>query len=383
LNRGNPFPRTLAIAALICAAAGLVAILFAARVGGKMRDIEVPWTAATRARAAEPLYRAEDQHYQFKYLPAFAVLAIPLGAMPLPTAKAAWFVTSVLLLAAVLSLSLRVLPERRKPAWILIGVTVVAMAKFYGHDIVLGQMNLPLCVFALLSILALRRGREAEAGIWITLAIVVKPYAAIFLPWIAARRRWPSVASTAVGLAVVAALPAVFYGVDGDIALHREWWRTVTASTAPNLTNQDNVSIAGMYAKWMGITSASSALTVVTSGALLALLALVFVRRGPIRLPEALEGGLLLTSIPLLSPQGWDYVLLLATPAVVCLVDRLRDTPRAWQVVTAAALITMGFTIFDLVGRTIYTTAMRISIISVCAIVMMIGLTELRRRAIA
>jgi hypothetical protein len=383
LNRGNPFPRTLAIAALICAAAGLVAILFAARVGGKMRDIEVPWTAATRARAAEPLYRAEDQHYQFKYLPAFAVLAIPLGAMPLPTAKAAWFVTSVLLLAAVLSLSLRVLPERRKPAWILIGVTVVAMAKFYGHDIVLGQMNLPLCVFALLSILALRRGREAEAGIWITLAIVVKPYAAIFLPWIAARRRWPSVASTAVGLAVVAALPAVFYGVDGDIALHREWWRTVTASTAPNLTNQDNVSIAGMYAKWMGITSASSALTVVTSGALLALLALVFVRRGPIRLPEALEGGLLLTSIPLLSPQGWDYVFLLSTPAIMLWVNYEDRLPLVIRAVTAAAIAVVGLSLFDVMGRAAYAAFMALSVITVCFVVVIGSIATLRVKGVA
>jgi hypothetical protein len=303
--------------------------------------------------------------------------------MPLPTAKAAWFVTSVLLLAAVLSLSLRVLPERRKPAWILIGVTVVAMAKFYGHDIVLGQMNLPLCVFALLSILALRRGREAEAGIWITLAIVVKPYAAIFLPWIAARRRWPSVASTAVGLAVVAALPAVFYGVDGDIALHREWWRTVTASTAPNLTNQDNVSIAGMYAKWMGITSASSALTVVTSGALLALLALVFVRRGPIRLPEALEGGLLLTSIPLLSPQGWDYVFLLSTPAIMLWVNYEDRLPLVIRAVTAAAIAVVGLSLFDVMGRAAYAAFMALSVITVCFVVVIGSIATLRVKGVA
>ena len=38
-------------------------------------------TGARRARAAqaEPLYRTDDGHFQFKYLPAFAVLAIPIG----------------------------------------------------------------------------------------------------------------------------------------------------------------------------------------------------------------------------------------------------------------------------------------------------------------
>jgi len=35
--------------------------------------------------------------------------------------------------------------------------------------------------------------------------------------------------------------------------------------------------------------------------------------------------------IPLVSPQGWDYVLLLATPAVVCLVDRWGELTKWWQ----------------------------------------------------
>ena len=47
--------------------------------------------------------------------------------------------------------------------------------------------------------------------------------------------------------------------------------------------------------------------------------------------PEYLECALLMLLIPLVSPQGWDYVLLLATPAVVCLVDRWREFPTIWR----------------------------------------------------
>ena len=35
-------------------------------------DFVVPRTAAERFLAHEPLYRPEDGHYQYKYLPAFA-----------------------------------------------------------------------------------------------------------------------------------------------------------------------------------------------------------------------------------------------------------------------------------------------------------------------
>ena len=33
------------------------------------------------------VYRADDEHYRFKYLPTFAVLTIPLSFVPLPAAK--------------------------------------------------------------------------------------------------------------------------------------------------------------------------------------------------------------------------------------------------------------------------------------------------------
>ena len=42
--------------------------------------------------------------------------------------------------------------------------------------------------------------------------------------------------------------------------------------------------------------------------------------------PNYLEGAYFFVLVPLLSPQGWDYVLLLGLPAYMCLVDRWGDT---------------------------------------------------------
>ena len=53
-----------------------------------MPDFEVYWRAGVRALAAEPLYREEDAHFRLKYLPAFAVLCIPAGLLPLTASKA-------------------------------------------------------------------------------------------------------------------------------------------------------------------------------------------------------------------------------------------------------------------------------------------------------
>lgn len=348
-----------------------------------MPDLEVYWTAAVRARAAEPLYRAEDRHYQFKYLPAFAVIAIPGGLLPLTVAKGAWFTISVLLLVALVALSLSLLPERRKPAWLIVTLTLLAMAKFFGHELVLGQMNVLFAVVVVLALAALRGGHEAAAGVLMALAVVVKPYAVIFLPWLVARRRARSAVAISAGLLAVLALPALSYGIGGDVELHRAWWRTVTESTAPNLTNPDNVSVAAMYAKWIGAGRTAAALAAATTALLLVCAGFVFFRRARVAFPEGLEGALLLTLIPLLSPQGWDYVFLVSTPAIAYLINYEDRLPRAVRVLVIAAVAVIGLSLYDVMGRAAYGAFMALSIISLCYFVVIGALCALRAEEVA
>jgi len=84
IARGLPAVARSAKAGLLAAAVlAALAALFAFKAAAKMPDFEVYWRAGVRARAAEPLYRDEDVHFRLKYLPAFAVLSIPAGLLPL------------------------------------------------------------------------------------------------------------------------------------------------------------------------------------------------------------------------------------------------------------------------------------------------------------
>jgi len=376
-------PAAIAIAILAGIMAFTAARAFPDRLSRKMPDLEVYWTAAARAHNAEPLYRPEDGHYQFKSLPACAVLTAPAARVPLELAKSAWFAISVMLVVALLASSLSLLPEPRHSAWWIVTATLVVMLKFYGHELILGQMNALFAVIVVFAVVALRFGHEAIAGVLLALAIVVKPYAVLFAPWILARRRAASIAALGLGTLALLALPAAVYGVAGDIELHVAWWRTVTESTAPNLTNADNVSIAAMWAKWMGIGGTATLLSIVSSAALLAAAAFVFLRRRASRFPEGLEAALLLTCIPLLSPQGWDYVFLVATPAVMFVLNYFRDLPRVMRAAAAAALVLIGFTLYDIMGRAAYSTFMMLSIITVCFFVVAGALVTIRARAVA
>lgn len=361
----------------------LLVALFAFKVSAKMPDYEVYWRTGARAAAAEPLYRAEDEHYQLKYLPAFAVLAIPAAMLPLPISKAVWFGIMVALVCALLALSLALLPERRKADWILVAATFIVMAKFYGHELVLGQVNLLLVTTVLLAVHACLRGWPVVGGLLIALAIVVKPYAVIFMPWLVGRRDVRALAASLAGLAAVLVLPSLAYGVDGAIALHRDWWKTVTESTAPNLLNADNVSVAAMYAKWMGPGRAAALLALATACVLLAAAAAVVLLRTRVAAPDGLEAAMLLTLIPLLSPQGWDYVFLASTPAVMYLVNYERGLAGPLRMVTIAALALVAFSLYDVMGRRAYGLFMALSLVTVCYLVIVAALVALRVRRVA
>ncbi len=307
----------------------------------------------------------------------------PFGVLDRETGKALWFAISVGLLALLLRWSVAALPERRLSQGILLGFAIVLMAKFYAHELVLGQVNLLLGALLLMSLLSIQIGRPLIAAGLVGVAVFIKPYALILVPWLLVTQGWPAAVMAAGIVALGLLLPAVMYGWSGNLDLLRGWLHTVTDSTLPNLLGNDNVSIAAMWAKWLGPGSVASTLAWLTVAGTLVLVIVTWWRRRSVSAPEYLECALLMLLIPLISPQGWDYVLLLATPAVVCLVDRWRELRRSWQWVLGVALALMGLTMFDVMGRTLYGRFMALSLVSVCALIVAAGLVHVRWRGLA
>jgi Glycosyltransferase family 87 len=362
----------------------LLAIAFyATRIRYEMIDFITWRQAAVRGLHAEPLYRVEDGHYQFKYFPLFALMMAPFGALDEDTGKALWFAVLLALLAALLRWSVAALPDRRMPQSTIALITILLMAKFYAHELLLGQANLLLGALLLAALLAVQRDRPVIAGALVGLAVFVKPYALIVFPWLLVAQGWRAAAMACVVVATGLLLPAAVYGWHGNLDLLRAWLRTVSDSTAPNLLGNDNVSIAAMWAKWLGPGPLASRLALLTLVGTLVLVILVWQRRRRVSAPEYLEYALLLLLTPLISPQGWDYVLLLATPAVVCLVDRWRELTPLWQWGLGVALALMCFTMFDVMGRTLYGQFMALSLVSVSALAVAAGLVHVRWRGLA
>jgi alpha-1,2-mannosyltransferase len=361
----------------------VAAIVFVVKIAHRMPDYEVYRTAAGRVLSAEPLYRESDGHWQFKYLPAFAVVTSPLAVVPDRVARAVWFGVSVGLLVVLLRASASLIPDRLYSRRLLIAATFVLLAKFYAHELELGQVNILMAALVVGAASSMKRGNEALAGALIGCAIVVKPYALLLAPYVVARRRLGSVLVLVAVLAAALILPAAVYGVEENERLLTDWWETVTGATAPNLNNPNNVSALSVFTRALGPGGAAPILAAITIGGLLSTAVLVFVRRRPISSPEGLEVGLLLTTMPIISPQGWDYVFLVATPAVMYLVNYREKLPPAVRRLVVAALLVVAFSIYDLIGHRAYTTFMSWSIISLCYVIQICGMAVLRVRQIA
>jgi hypothetical protein len=346
-------------------------------------DFEVYRTAAVRAMAGESLYRPEDGHYQFKYLPAFALLVAPAAWGPAEATKVVWFALGCGLAAFFLTRSVDLLPDRRRAAGTLLALTAFVTAKLWIKELVQGQTNLWLAALVIGALVLADRRRPIGAGCLIGAAVFVKPYALIVLPWLAVATGMSGLLAFSAVLATGLALPAVVYGLSGDLALHVAWWRTVSDTTAPNLLFPENISLAALWAKWIGIGTQASLGAALSASALLALALSMLVRRRRVPHPSYLEVAVLLALVPMVSPQGWDYVALLGIPATVAVLDRWQAVTRGWQVAAALAMAVSGFAIYDLLGRTLYLRAMSVSMLTVATVTLIACAVHLRWRALA
>ncbi len=348
-----------------------------------MYDFGVYLTAGSRVVAGENLYRAEDGHWQYKYLPAFAFVIAPLSLLPPVAARAVWFSVSIGLLIWFVTLSLRLLPDQRRSTRFLVWMLILAMGKFYIREIGLGQTNILLALLAMLALDAGRKGRERTVGLLLAAATAVKPYAILFWPWLVARRRVGAAAWFVAGLVAVVTLPVVRYGVDGNLDLLRGLWTVVTTSTAPNLAGQDNASLAGTFASWFGVGPLAGRLALGAAILLVGACTWTFRQRVGTPLPEYLETGVILFLIPLLSPQGWDYVLLVGTPVVLVLLDRSGALAPSLRWLLFACLAIAGLSIWDVMGRELYRSFMMARVVTVCALIQLGLALHLRARRLA
>ena len=377
---GRTVSKSVALGLLIVSFATL---LYVVKINEGMVDFEVYHRAAGRALAAENLFQPDDGHYQYQYWPLFAFGMAPMVWVDHDTAKVGWYALSFFLLCVFIWGAMRLVPDPRLSRRALVWFAILFMGKFYARELFLGQTNILLGVILLGALAAAGSGARKTAGAFLALGVFVKPYALILVPWLLLATGLQGLAAFTVVLVAGILAPALNYGWSENLGQMLGWYRTVTDTSAPQLLKEENVSFATMWAKWIGPGQGATIMAIATSLLVAAVTAVIFAWRRRVPSPSYLEFGLLLMLVPVLSPQGWDYVLLLATPAILCLVDRWRETTIPWRIVAAVGIFCMSFTLFDVLGRFLYSRAMQINIVTIAVLLVLACLTNLRRKALA
>ena len=247
--------------------------------------------AAVRGLHAEPLYRPEDGHYQFKYFPVFRAADGAVWRAGSETRqKCIWFAVSIFGVAR-----LRSPLVHRRAAGAAIVRTHAALdharvdGKVYAHELVLGNTNLLLGAILVAALLAIQIDQPTLAGGLMGVGVFIKPYALLLLPWLVVTQGFA--AGTSALLVVLAGilLPAAVYGWHGNEELLAGWYRTVKESTVPNLLGNDNVSLASMWAKWIGPGQTAAVLAAISGAVLLAMVVTRLAKRQGIATPEYLD----------------------------------------------------------------------------------------------
>jgi hypothetical protein len=356
----------------------------------RLVDFEVNDRAARRIPLGETLYRSEDGHFQFKYPPAAAFIYLPLTVLPTSRAKAVWLFLNLVALGASLRLALRLALGERDVPWTLWLLPPLIMGKFLLRELELGQINLLILLLMLLSARFLvraetekRTGFETAAGALWGAATALKPYTLVFLPYFLVRGKFKALAAGAACLAASFVLPGLYYGVRGDLAVFREWIRSLTKSTPQLLTSQDNISFFAWAAKHIEPRSLAGAVGLGAVGVLAAIFLVLVLKGRGLGRGTVFDVFLLLLLTPLVSPLGWDYTLLAGLPAVVLLLRDFDRFPAAGRVGLAVILAAMPLFLYDVFGRVLYASLMEFGLPTAEALALAGFLSFLRWRRLA
>ena len=86
---------------------------------------------------------------------------------------------------------------------------------------------------------------------------------------------------------------------------------------------------------------------------------------------------------PIISPQGWDYVLVLTTFALIVVVNDLDRLPRLMRPLAVVSIAAMGLTLYDLLGRRLFYIALDLGVITIGTMTLIASAAVLRIRKAA
>ena len=195
--------------------------------GETKKDYPLWYGVGQQILRGQDLYPRDRTDFPFMYPPPAALLLVPLSALgQLPMMVALLMLNSAAWAAAVL-LSVLLAAGNAWDRHPLLYLLPSACCVFSVHDMyLLGQPNLLLLALLLGAFACLRTGRDLAAGLLVALAVAIKAFPILVVPYLVYRRHWRALA-WAVGFlaALLVLVPAPVRGFQRNLDELGVWAR--------------------------------------------------------------------------------------------------------------------------------------------------------------
>lgn len=263
-----------------------------------------------------------DEINRGTYPPTFIWCFSPLTRLPLRSAFFVWQTLSIACLAAGLVLLMRGTVSLRAAAWLTLGVVFFAPVQLH---LAFSQSQFMVFLMLVLVIRALERSRDAEAGLILAAATLLRAYPLAMAGYLVVQRHWKALGWMAAGLAAGGGITVAAIGLNTCLD-----FRYVPALVTSRyfLEQPGNIALGSFISRmfWRlsesGLIgsheSARAAISLAARGALvIAAAVLTWTHRTAEPDIDRRAYSLWLATMILISPTAWNhYLVLLLLPFV-------------------------------------------------------------------
>lgn len=300
-----------------------------------------------------------DEINRGTYPPTFIWCFSPLTRLPLRVAFFVWQAISIACLVTGLVLLMRETVTRRAAAWLTLGVVMFSPVQLH---LAFSQSQFIIFLMLVLAIRALERSRDAQAGLILAAAALLRAYPLAMAGYLIVRRHWRALGWMAAGLVIGGAITLAAIGLNTFLDFR---YATAFVTTRFFLEQPANIALGSFISRvfwhlsdhgFIGShESARKAVAFAVCGAVgIAVAILTWSRDSNEPDQDRRAYSLWIATIILISPTSWiHYLVLLLLPFIqitsAAVAGRVGRSVVMWCIVSYA-LAEIGFYVFALNG---------------------------------
>lgn len=238
----------ISISALVIASLGFIFIR-------NLIDFPVYYRAGQSLLAGRTdLYAADfavGRVMDYRYLPLFIVIFIPLWVLPYPAAAYIWYLLSVsqIVLSVVI---LRRIANRDRIAVSVKIISILALVQYFVMVLHYGNAHLLAVSLLFGSLYFFLRGDDLKSALLMALSITIKLTPVLVLPYFALKKRWRLLVFTSVFFITLNLIPSIYFGPVRNMELFSEWVSHVIINQEFHEINGPiNLSLKGQLRRYL------------------------------------------------------------------------------------------------------------------------------------